>query len=162
LIEVTLELGAELLVLAKRETTLTAGRARLEQAINSGTGYEKFCDMVAAQGGNLDAPRPVAPAQDVNCTRDGYVAAIDTERLGHVIIELGGGRRRLGDQLDHSVGLEMLVRLGDEVERREPLMRVFAKPQAADRVRGDVLAAIEIAENRADPPPLIVERIADS
>jgi pyrimidine-nucleoside phosphorylase len=162
LIEITLELAAELLVLAKREATLAAGRARLERAIDSGAGYERFREMVAAQGGDLDAPRPVAPAQDLISTGAGFVETIDTQRLGRVIIELGGGRQRLGDTLDLSVGLEMLVRLGDEVECGQPLVRVFAKPQAADGVRGDVLGAIEIAENRADPPLLIVERIADS
>ena len=162
LIEVTLELGAELLVLAKRETTLHAARSRLRTAINSGAGLEKFREMVAAQGGDLDAPRPVAPAHELLSTQAGYVAAIDTERLGHVIIELGGGRKKLGDVLDHSVGLEMLVRLGDEVEVGEPLLRIFAQPEAAAKVRPELLSAITITDNRVDPRPLIVERIVGS
>jgi pyrimidine-nucleoside phosphorylase len=159
LMELTLELGAELLVLAEREATLVAGRARLKRAISSGAAYEKFSEMVTVQGGNLDVARTVAPVNEVVSTLDGFVASIDTEQLGHVIIELGGGRKRLGDTLDHSVGLEVLVRLGNEVERGQPLVRVFAKPQAADRVRDEVLAAIAIADNRVDPPPLIVERV---
>src|SRR5262245_46088360 len=77
LMEVTLELGAELLVLAKREKTTAAARHRLEKAISSGAGLEKFREMVAAQGGNLDAPRPMAPALDVASPMDGYVIAVD-------------------------------------------------------------------------------------
>ena len=77
-----------------------------------------------------------------------------------MIIELGGGRKQLGDRLDLSVGLEMLVRLGDAVDRGQPLVRVFAKPQAAERVRDDLLAAIEIGDNRTESPALIVERIS--
>src|SRR5688572_5969434 len=73
LIEVTLELGAEVLVLAKRETTLQAARSRLKKAIASGTGLEKFREMVAAQGGSVDAPRHVAPAQEVDSMRPGIV-----------------------------------------------------------------------------------------
>jgi pyrimidine-nucleoside phosphorylase len=159
LMEVMLELGAELLVLANRENTQNAARIRLQRAIDSGAGLEKFREMVAAQGGDLDAPRPVAPAQEVLCPRGGFVTAVDTEQLGRVIIELGGGRKKLGDKLDLSVGLEMLVRIGDAVEAGQPLVRVFAKKDAAGKVRTDLLGAITIADNRVDPPPLIVERI---
>ena len=159
LMEITLELGAELLVLANRETTRSAARARLQRAIDSGAGLEKFREMVAAQGGDLDALRRVAPAHEVASLRAGFVAAIDTEQLGRVIIELGGGRKKLGDVLDLSVGVEMLVRLGDQVETGQPVLRLFAKPEAASRVDTRLLAAITINENRAGPPPLILERI---
>jgi pyrimidine-nucleoside phosphorylase len=162
LMEVTLELGAELLVLAKCDATLTAGRSRLRRAISSGAALEKFREMVAAQGGDLDAPRPVAPAQEIVALEAGFVAAIDTQQLGHAIIELGGGRKRLGDKLDRSVGIEMLVRLGDVVESGQPLVRVVAKPEAAAKVRDELISAITIADNRVDSPPLIVERIASA
>jgi pyrimidine-nucleoside phosphorylase len=159
LMEVTLALGAELLVLTQREPTPSAARKRLERAIASGAGREKFREMVAAQGGDLDATRPVAPAQEVASRRAGYVAVIDTEGLGRVIIDLGGGRKKLGDRLDLSTGLEMLVRLGDAVEAGQPLVRVFAKPQAAAVVEADLLGAITIGDHPVKPPPLIVERI---
>jgi pyrimidine-nucleoside phosphorylase len=160
LMEVTLKLGAELLVLAKRESTAAAARHRLEKAISSGAGLEKFREMVAAQGGNLDAPRPVAPAHEIGSPWSGFVTAIDTERLGYVIINLGGGRKQLGDKLDLSVGLEMLVRLGDAVEAGQPLVRVFAQPDATRHIKRDLMAAITIGDNQVEPPPLIVERIA--
>ncbi len=160
MMEVTLQLGAELLVLTGREATNEAARLRLDAVIASGAGMEKFREMVATQGGDLDAPRPVAPAQDVASPRGGHVTTIDTEGLGRVIIELGGGRKKLGDALDLSVGLEMLVRLGDAVEAGQPLARVLAKPQAAAGVEADVLAAITIGDHCVDAPPLVVERIA--
>jgi pyrimidine-nucleoside phosphorylase len=159
LMEVTLELGAELLVLTKREPSLTAARARLQKAIDSGAGLEKFREMVAAQGGNLDAPRPIAPASEVASPRPGYVAAMDTEHLGRVVIELGGGRKKLGDVLDLSTGFEMLVRLGDEIEVGQPLARVFAKPDAAARVQQEIINAITLSQEPSLPPTLIAERI---
>jgi thymidine phosphorylase len=157
---VTLELGAELLVLTKREPTLAKAKSRLRQAIDSGAGLEKFREMVAAQGGNLDAPRPVAPAQDITSPRAGYVAKMDTEALGRVVIELGGGRKKLGDVLDLSTGFEMLVRLGDEIDAGQPLVRLFAKPDAAERVKSELLAAITISDQPTMPPTLIAERIS--
>jgi pyrimidine-nucleoside phosphorylase len=159
LMEVTLELGAELLVLTKREPSLEQATRRLQRAIDSGAGLEKFREMVAAQGGNLDAPRPVAPASEVGSRRAGYVVGMDTEALGRVIIELGGGRKKLGDVLDLTTGLEMLVRLGDKVDAAQPLVRVFAKPEDVQRVQSELLAAIVLSDEPAPPPSLIVERI---
>ena len=159
LMDVTLELGAELLLLTDPETTRDHARQRLQKAVDSRRGLEKFREMVAAQGGDLDAPRPVAPAQDVAATQAGWVAAIHTEQLGRVIIELGGGRKKLDDVLDLSTGLEMLVRLGDRVDQGQPLVRVFARPDAAASVQDELLAAITIGDTQVDPPPLIVERI---
>ena len=159
LMDVTLALSAELLVLTRRESSPSAAQKRLEKAIASGAGLEKFREMAAAQGGDLDAPRPVAPADELVSPWDGHVTAIDTERLGYAIIHLGGGRKQLGDKLDLSVGLEMLVRLGDVVEQHQPLVRVFAPPDAVPHIRRDLLAAITVGDNPVQPPPLIVERI---
>jgi pyrimidine-nucleoside phosphorylase len=159
-LDVTLALGAELLVLAKREATTAAARKRLEKAISSGAGLEKFREMVAAQGGDLDAPRPVAAAHDICASWAGYISKIDTERLGYVVINLGGGRRQLGDKLNLSVGFEMLVRLGDEVDAGQPIARIFATDDAVTHSKRDLLAAITIGDSPTEPPPLIVERIA--
>ncbi|MGD9635749.1 MAG: thymidine phosphorylase [Pirellulales bacterium] len=156
---VTLELGAELLVLAKRAQSLDEAKDRLQRVIDSGAGLAKFREMVAAQGGNLDAPRAIAPASELPAVRGGVVCGMDTEALARVIIELGGGRKKLGDALDHSTGFEMLVRLGDPVEPGEPLVRVFARPDAFARVRDELLAAIVIEDTAVPPPELIVERI---
>jgi pyrimidine-nucleoside phosphorylase len=159
LMEITLELGAELLILANREKTSAAARHRLQRAISSGAGLEKLREMVAAQGGNLDAPRPVAPPHEVASPSGGFITAIDTERLGYVIINLGGGRKQLGDNLDLSVGVETLVRLGDTVEKGQQLARVFASADAVAEIKRDLLAAITIDDNPVDAPQLIVERI---
>jgi pyrimidine-nucleoside phosphorylase len=159
MMEVTLQLGAELLVLAKSESTPAAARHRLEKAISSGAGLEKFREMVAAQGGNLDAPRLVAPGHEVASPMDGYVTAIDTERLGYVVIHLGGGRKQLTDKLDLSVGFEMLVRIGDKVEKGQPLAQIFAKPEAFNEVKRDFIAAVTIDDEKTSAPALIIERI---
>jgi len=160
LIEVTLELGAELMVLTKREPSHTLALRRLAKAVLSGAALEKLHEMVVAQGGDLGAPRPVAPASEVATPRAGYVATIDTEALGRVIIELGGGRKKLGDSLDHSTGLEMLVRLGDQVDAGEPLVRVFAKRDDAKRVKHEIVAAITIGDEQPPLNQLIVERVS--
>lgn len=158
LVELTLALGAELLVAAGKAKTLDDGVSQQRDEIAGGRALEKFAEMVRAQGGDLDAPRPRAAESIVAADRKGYVTAIDTEALGWAIIELGGGRKQLTDKVDPSVGLEMLVRLGDEVRAGDPLARVFATPARRDHAAKMVQRAITVADAPTNAPPLIVER----
>jgi thymidine phosphorylase len=121
---------------------------------------EQFAEMIAAQNGDLNAPRPIAPASDLASPRSGYLARIDAELLGKAIIAMGGGRQVLSDALDHSTGLEMLARLGDKIDAGQPLARIFAKPMIAERVRHTLLEAIQVADEPPTMGPLILDKIA--
>jgi pyrimidine-nucleoside phosphorylase len=162
LMELNLALSAELLVSVGVEKSHTAAIQRLNSLITSGEALAKFREMVAAQGGDLDEPRPIAPVSEVTAAQNGYIAAMNAEQLGMALIELGGGRKKLDDQVDHSVGLEMLVRLGDRVEKGQPLVRVFAHASNAPVGRKMIAEAITISEQPTQPPKLIVERIEPS
>ncbi|MBA4107136.1 MAG: thymidine phosphorylase [Pirellula sp.] len=160
LMECTLALGAEVLVSTKHVETNAAGIEKLQQTIDSGEAMAQFAEMIAAQNGDLDAPRPIAPASDLASPRSGYLARIDAELLGKAIIAMGGGRQILSDALDHSTGLEMLTRLGDQIDAGQPLARIFAKPMIAERVRHTLLEAIQVADEPPTVGPLILDRIA--
>ena len=157
--ELVIELGQEVLVSAKVTATRIEARARLLRELDSGRAMERFERMVAAQGGRLDVPRPIAPAHDLCLDRSGIVESIDTELLGWIIIDLGGGRRQLTDTIDHSVGLEMLVRIGDEVATGQPLVRVFAPQSKFDEAASRLRSAITIGDDPTDSPLLIAERL---
>lgn len=159
LMKVTLALGAELLVSTRQADSIESARERLQHTIDSGAAREKFAQMVSAQGGNLDAPREVAPASDVPAGREGYISSMDTEKLGQAVIAMRGGRKQLGDVLDLSTGFEMLVRLGDQVEAGEPLARLFSPANVADEGRKLLLSAIEISDKPPIVGPLILERV---
>ncbi len=159
LMEVTLALGAELLVSTKKATTIEAARKQLQATIDSGKAREKFAEMVAAQGGNLEAPRPLAPESPVTTDRAGYIAAMNAEKLGQAVIAMRGGRKQLGDELDLSTGFEMLVRLGDRVEAGQPLATLFSPANLADEGRRMLIEAIQISEEPSSVGPLILERI---
>ncbi len=152
----TIELSAELLVSVGIDGTMNAARQRCAELLNNGVAFDRWCRMVRAQGGDPDAVLSVAPASELTADRAGVVSAIDTEALGLAIIELGGGRRQMGDVIDHSVGLEMLVRLGDVVSVGTPLVRVFSK--RPEVVNGAIRSAITISAV-GDAPSLIVERL---
>ncbi|TWU25597.1 thymidine phosphorylase [Bythopirellula polymerisocia] len=159
LMEVTLALGAELLVSTKKSASIESAREQLQQTIDSGAAREKFAQMVTAQGGNLDAPRKVSPTSDVPASRSGYIAAMDTEKLGQAVIAMRGGRKQLGDVLDLSTGFEMLVRLGEKVNTGDPLAKLFAPAGVAADGRELFLSAIQISDEPPEVGPLILERV---
>jgi pyrimidine-nucleoside phosphorylase len=154
----TLALGAEALVLAGVARHTEAAEALLARELDSGRAYEKFSEMVAAQGGVLDAPREVARPRNVARSKGGYIESIDAEKLGLAIIELGGGRKRKHDKVDHAVGIDMLARIGDHVERGQPLARMFARGDC-DEATLLVESAFTFSPHPIEPPALIVERI---
>ncbi len=160
--DLTLVLGAELLVATGRAENTETATAVLADHLDSGRAHEKFREMAVAQGGDPDAPRPVAPKCAVIATRSGYVAAVDAEQFGNTVIQLGGGRRIKSDTIDPSIGLEMLVRTGDRVEAGQPLLHIFAKHDAAAAVSAKLTAAIEISDAPPLSLPLIAERIPKS
>lgn len=157
--ECTRELAAELLVMTNKAASHDEARKTLDRQIASGRPLEIFRGMVAAQGGNLDRLPQLGQSIETCAVRGGYVTSIDTEQLGLAIIELGGGRKVMSDKIDHAVGLEMLVRIGDRVESNQPMVRVFADKARADAIHSIIQQAIVIGEQAVQPPVLIRERI---
>jgi pyrimidine-nucleoside phosphorylase len=162
LMELTIELATEVLAMVGQPKSRDEARNELLQAVSSGRAWETFCQMVSAQGGDLDAPRRLASIHDVLSPRSGFVSEIDAERLGGVIVKLGGGRGKLADSIDPSVGLEFFARLGDRVDAGQPLARVYAQPDAAAGAKAAVVRAFRIDDHYVKPPPLIAARIESS
>ena len=164
--EVTISLGAEALTLAKLSASIPEGRAALERALASGAAAERFERMVAALGGANDflasAAKllPKAPvALEVKAQDEGLIAAIDVRALGLAVVELGGGRTRAGDSIDHAVGLVDCVGLGAKIARGALLARVLAQDHdSAERAARRVRGAYAIGE-KPMVRSLVVERI---
>ncbi len=156
LMEVTLALGAQLLVAVDAAADEADGRAELEKHVRTGAGREALARLVAAQGGDLEAARPLAPASEVTAPEGGFVSQIDAASLGLGLIELGGGRKRRGDAVDFSVGFEMLARVGDRVEAGQPLLRVHGD---RGRLGGglDPERVVHLGPEPVEPPRLILD-----
>ncbi|MEN1679199.1 MAG: thymidine phosphorylase [Planctomycetota bacterium] len=157
--EATVRLGGEALALAGAAPDAAAGDQLIAQSLDNGAAMAKLAEMVRAQGGDVDAPRPLAPTVEVLAEHDGVVSAIDAERIGWAVISLGGGRKKLGEAIDHSVGLEMLVRICDPVSTGQPIARVYANAQGREEALASIREAVTIASDPVDPLELFVERI---
>ncbi|MBI5397082.1 MAG: thymidine phosphorylase [Verrucomicrobia bacterium] len=156
--ELCLALAEEMLALAGVE----GGRALLEERIASGAAMAKFEEMVAAQGGtSLDMDAQLAPLRaDCAAADDGCVQRMDCARVGLVSMLLGAGRAKVSDAVDHGVGIEVLKKIGDGVQRGEPLARIYARDEGrlAPALEG-LAACYEIGPEPVEPPRLILEAV---
>ena len=128
-------LATELLTATNLVESATEAERRIQRTLESGAAFEKFREMVVAQGGDADAPLAIAAAEDFNADRSGCILAIDGAIVGYALTALGGGRIQTTDDVDPSVGFEFLVRLGDEVKAGQPLVRIFAQSRGREQAR---------------------------
>jgi thymidine phosphorylase len=166
LLEVTLALCAEVLVLGQLHADLDSARAAAARALESGHAAERFAAMVVELGGPaglLDAPSrhlPDAPViRAVEPDSRGLVGAVDVRAVGVAIVSLGGGRAREDDAVDHSVGLTEVAALGERVEPGgRPLALVHARDEDSARAAARaVRAAYLIGDGPGEIPGPVVE-----
>jgi len=165
--EVTVRLGTELLVSSKLAASPEEARRKLETSFTSGKAAEIFGKMVAALGGPEDfiaAPekhlRAAATIRPVYADDEGTVSAVSTRDLGLAVIELGGGRRRADDKIDHAVGLDRLLGKNLRADSNIPLAMIHAADEASfARAAAIVKASYQLGDAVSDLPP-VLERIS--
>ena len=166
-LDLSIELAARMVVLAKLENTIEAARDRIKRVHESGAALETFRANVVAQGGEprvCDDAARILPltekAFEVESPRSGFVTKVSTAEVGHAIAEAGGGRVRIEDKIDPRVGFVAKMKIGDEVRAGDSIGVVFcddaARGQAAAaRIR----AAYEIGDAPVEPHQLVKEVI---
>jgi len=166
LVELSLELSAWMFFLGDRTKSLDDGRLLAEAMISTGQAREKFKHAISLQGGNegiVDNPQLLPQARshvDVPSPSAGFITATNCEQLGTALATLGGGREKKEDSIDHAVGLEFHKRIGDRVEKGEPLATIHynsgAKLAEAQRL---IAASYEIGEVASGERLPLIRRI---
>jgi pyrimidine-nucleoside phosphorylase len=166
LIEVTLALGAEMLVLAAVATSREAARSLMTDAINSGRALLKFEEIVSAQGGDKSVVKdparlPQAPHRSTfEAKREGVVQSVDPRAIGYGIIALGGGRRNMEDKVDPSVGFVITAKPGLHVSKGQGLATIHARSREDLEAGRSILEeAIVIGDSAPPPLPLVSHRV---
>jgi thymidine phosphorylase len=154
LVEVTLALAREMLVLAGIDADPGA-------ALSDGRALEVFRRMVRAQGGDPDAPLPVAATRhQVAAAASGYVHRLDARAVGVAAWRLGAGRSRKEDPVSPSAGVMCLAKPGDKVAADQPVLELHVDDPS--KLAG-ALEALEGAITIADEPPapasLVIDRV---
>jgi len=161
--DVVLSLCAQMVLLGGLETDRDRARQRCEDTVTSGRAAELFARMTAALGGPADfverhetylASAPVIRAVHAK----GIVATVDTRAVGNALIELGGGRRTVGEKLNLAVGFTEMAPIGTMLDGERPLAIVHAaSDDDADRASASLLQACELADSAPQERPTVVE-----
>lgn len=165
LLQLTGALAVEMLLLAGVAETADEAERLVADGLMSGGARRKFADVIAAQGGSpaiVDDPGALPQALEVELFEApvaGTVQSIDPRILGRAVIAMGGGRQRLDDPIDHSVGFVVSARLGAKVQKDEPIASVFAADPAGIEAGLTALrSAIRIGA-AVPTGPLILHRV---
>ena len=161
--DVTLSLCAEMLVVGGIETDRDKARDLCAEAVTSGRAAEKFGQMVAALGGPADFvehyDKYLAKAPVVRPVHaSGIVTAVDTRAIGNAIIELGGGRRSVGEKLDLAVGFEHIAAIDTKVDAATPLAVIHAASATdAATAERNLRAAVTLDDTMHGERPVVLE-----
>ena len=160
--ELVLDACGQLLALSDIGVDEAEGRRRADTAMADGSALAKYGEWIRAQGGDpeLDA-LPVAPiVVPVRATRPGFVRELRAREVAFTALELGAGRQRAGDPIDHAVGVVCLKKRGDAVEAGDPVANIHARDEAAaDAAREALLGAYELGDTAPAPRPLVLDVI---
>jgi len=159
-----LRVAVRMLALGEVAADEQAGRALAEQSLADGSALAKFRQLVGAQGGDVsyvDDPAKLPRAalvRVVDAPRSGSLSQVQARSVGEASVALGAGRAQKGDPVDHAVGFVIHHKVGDRVEKGEPLFTVHASDQKRlDAAIATVLAAHVIVDHPVPPLPLFYE-----
>jgi pyrimidine-nucleoside phosphorylase len=161
-----LDIAAHLLVLGRRFKTPASAREKCQAALQDGSALKKFRDLVAAQGGDVsqvDDPERLPRAsliETVASPKSGYVKEIHAREVGLAAVDLGAGRAKKGDPIDPAVGVVVHHKVGDRVQKGEPLFTVHSNDAGKmEAAKARVLRAHHFSSTRTRRLPLFYKTI---
>ncbi len=168
LLEVSLTLGAHMLLLAERVATVEEGKELLLGQIQNGAGLAKFKELLVQQGGDVNVidDYSLLPAskckKEILVAKSGYLNEMNTALIGRASLETGAGRAFKGQELDYGAGIILKKRLGDYIEVGEILAEVFAETEKMCESAGQyILEAMTVGDEKGELPPLILKILSE-
>ncbi|MFL5786348.1 MAG: pyrimidine-nucleoside phosphorylase, partial [Bacteriovoracaceae bacterium] len=161
---------AHMIHIAGVEKTFARAEAKAWKVLRDGSALEEFRKLVAAQGGLVEALSdysllPHAETETVvRAPKNGFVKMFDNEKVGLLLIDLGGGRKMKTDVIDHAVGFIFHKKIGDSMKKGDPLLTIHHHPQQQKLVdqiaKTFVTDVIQFSSAKIRKPRLILEKLS--
>jgi len=164
LCKVSLALAAKIVSLAE-DIEYNKAMVKCEEVLCSGKALEKLKEIVISQNGSIeffDLYKTKTKTKFIYSGKSGYINKINAEYLGESAVLLGGGRIKKDDIIDHSVGLELLKRLGDKVNKDEPLVKIYYNDKGISETVELLKEAFIIEDKPKEIPKLLAAYIDKS
>lgn len=162
LLDVTLTLGAQMLVMGGAAANLDFSKKILQEKIDDGSGFQKFLEIVKAQGGDtsvIEHPEKYPLAKftfEIKSPKSGFVSEIHCREIGKISMALGAGRSAVSDGVDYTSGIVLHKKVGEPVEAGDVLAIAFAnQKERFEENKNRLQTAFKIGDSQVQPPPLI-------
>ncbi len=159
-------IAAHLLEMGGKAASLAEAKKLAEETIKNLTAWEKFRELVQAQGGEVDVidhPERLPQAKIVEslpAPQSGYLAMLNAKVIGETAVMLGAGRTKKGDAIDLAVGIQVHHKVGDYVEKGQPLFTIHANdPAKLEQAKSSLLSSLQWQSNACEPLPLFYDVI---
>jgi len=166
LTELSIIFGCRMLAMAGKVKKPDDARPILQKHLDSGAAFRRFQEMVRLQGGDPSSLEdfsklPVARfTEPLPAPSAGYIAAVDAELIGKGCLILGAGRTKTDDKVDLAVGVSGMAKIGQPIEKGQPLITIHANDQGRlAEARGMIAEAFVISKKACHPPSLVGEII---
>jgi pyrimidine-nucleoside phosphorylase len=167
LTRISLELAARMIHLGRITKTLDEARELAQSKLLDLSGYRKFKDVIAAQGGNpnvldrFDLLPNATGAQEITTSRGGYISAIDAELIGQASSMIGAGRNTKEDSIDPAVGVILEVKVGQKIDAGSILCRIYHTSETnLEEAASLVEDAFKISQQPVEERDLILEVVS--
>ena len=155
LVEVTVEIGAHLLLDAKIESDFEVAKKRLHQALNDESAFNKMVELISAQGGNMDVlyhPESLLSDEVVSvlAENEGYITDINALDIGKAAMRLGAGRETKEDSILMDVGLDLHKKIGDHVKKDDVIATLYVRDKGIEEAKQLVKDALTIGKVRKE------------
>ena len=152
--EVILEIGSEMLKVCGIGDDIENNKQLILDSINSGKAFEKFKELVIAQGGDKSFIEDTSKFEkaayqlELKASQNGYIKEIDSYKIGEYCMNLGAGRKRKEDSINHKVGIILKKKIGDYIEEGENLAIVHTDDENInlDELNGAYVISTEVVD----------------
>lgn len=161
----SIEIAAYMVLIGGRAASIEEARELVQNLLYTGRGLEKFLAIVAAQGGRLDLDKNdyglgTAPRQiEVKAEQTGYLQKMNALHIGKATMLLGAGREKIGDVIDYTVGLKLLHKPGDYVQKGEPLAVIHAAEKNTIAAEQMIMDSLQWSREPVNKPALIIDTV---
>ena len=124
LMELVKVLASEI-IMANENISLDEAYKKIDEKINNREAYNKFLEMVEYQGGDIKTIKLSKRIFSIKTDKEGFINSIDALKLGELVKKMGGGRLEKNDSINHEVGINLSVKVGDFVKQNDELMRIY-------------------------------------
>jgi thymidine phosphorylase len=153
----------ELTVALAKEMLAAAGQPDADPAaaLKDGRAMDKWRKMIAAQGGQVDAPLPTArETEEITASADGFISEMDAYAVGVAAWRLGAGRERQGQPVQFGAGIEILKTVGESVKAGEPVFRLHTDtPDRFAAAKESLAGQWTVGAEPAERGPIVLDRV---